>query len=259
MKGRAKWLKKPTSVEPKKKKDEADRKIEKKDDRKEVVTKEKEIKESVMKKLVALRVEDKMTPEELDQKVAEAVAARGRKGSDQREILRTLELLTKAARLQGPRKEIPVLMHLISSMFDTQRSIDDFMDLNQWNSCHRSLSRVMSLLESHPELSLRPYGSEELADISSGALDSVNSDVIAVAGSLDSFILKLEEEYTKSLQQINPHTQVRDGNKYQNLRGVSFSAQCWYVTLQHSYPENNLVMRELRVRRLLKMRSPLSI
>ena len=99
-------------------------------------------------------------------------------------------------------------MHLISSMFDTQRGIDDFMDLAQWNSCHRALSRVISLLETNRELSLRPYGTEELAGISNVSAESVPTNVIAVAGSLDSFILKLEQEYTKSLQQINPHTQV---------------------------------------------------
>jgi hypothetical protein len=33
-----------------------------------------------------------------------------------------------------------------------------------------------------------------------------------VVGSIESFVLRLEDEYTKSLQQINPHTQVgREG------------------------------------------------
>lgn len=31
---------------------------------------------------------------------------------------------------------------------------------------------------------------------------------IKIVGSLESFIVRLEDEYTKSLQQINPHTQV---------------------------------------------------
>jgi hypothetical protein len=37
-------------------------------------------------------------------------------------------------------------MHLISAMFDSQRVIDDYMDLQQWRTCYRSLYRVTSLL-----------------------------------------------------------------------------------------------------------------
>lgn len=31
---------------------------------------------------------------------------------------------------------------------------------------------------------------------------------LKIVGSLESFIVRLEDEYTKSLQQINPHTQA---------------------------------------------------
>lgn len=96
-----------------------------------------------------------------------------------------LAYLTSILSTVGPRKEIPVLMHLISAMFDSQRGkhqlppflystsssflhctydtswmtsdmryhyfffqsvIDDYMDLQQWRTCYRSLFRVTSLL-----------------------------------------------------------------------------------------------------------------
>lgn len=61
----------------------------------------------------------------------------------------------------GPRKEIPVLMHLISAMFDSQRVIDDYMDLQQWRTCYRSLYRVTSLLRDSKGLILGEYHARE--------------------------------------------------------------------------------------------------
>ena len=139
-----------------------------------------------MRKIASWQVEENITEEVLDKKINELVASRGRKNTDPREVLRKLEVLSKSARplgkrrespllstaepashiytylkrsktsfltisflyhyLPGPRKEIPVLMHLISAMFDSQRVIDDYMDLQQWRTCYRSLYRVTSLL-----------------------------------------------------------------------------------------------------------------
>lgn len=161
------------------------------------------------------RIEDKMTVEELDKKVTELIASRGRKGVDHREMLRQLEVLTKAARLHGAFKEIPVLMHLISAMFDTQKGIDDYMDHQQWNTCYRALSRVLSLIEENIHLRVLTLGTDDMADIVLSFSKSEITDddrktdsIVRVVGSVDSFVLRLEEEYNKSLQQINPHTQV---------------------------------------------------
>lgn len=179
----------------------------------------------MIRKTATYHVEDKMTEEELDKKVAELVASRGRKNTDSREVLRQLEVLTKAARIHGPRKEIPLLMHLISAMFDSHRSIDDFMELLQWRTCHRSLTRITKLLEQNNKLVLGTVAGDEVSDLLVGAhlksipdkkedadeedvVVEVDKNLLKVVGSLESFILRLEDEYTKSLQQINPHTQV---------------------------------------------------
>lgn len=162
--------------------------------------------------------DEKITEEELDRRVNELVASRGKKNTDVPLVLRQLEMLTKAARMHGPKKEIPVLMHLISSMFDAHRSIDDFMDLQQWRTCQRSLTRILTLLEQHKKIVLGTISIDELTDLgaqfkptpANGEEDdkSVSSNVVKVVGSIESFTLRLEDEYTKSLQQINPHTQV---------------------------------------------------
>ena len=218
LKGRARWLKK-APADATKKKEEV---VVKKD---RVVTKKKDYGEgaSNAKRIAAsLLNEVKLTEEELDKKVVELMATRGRKNTDPREVLRQLEVLTKAARLHGPRKEVPVLMHLISNMLDSQRSIDDYLEHNQWRTCYRSLYRVVTLMEANKKLSLGTIAGDEATDISNSTLmkvaevaapaTAVDPSVIKVVGSMESFIIRLQDEYTKSLQQINPHTKVKNEN-----------------------------------------------
>ena len=115
-------------------------------------------------------------------------------------------------------------MHLISAMFDSQRVIDDYMDLNQWRTCYRSLLRVVFLLHDNKALTLgvMPNDDDGLlsSQISKDFLKRRDDDPdeekpddktgpIRIVGSLETFLVRLEDEYTKSLQQINPHTQVR--------------------------------------------------
>lgn len=80
---------------------------------------------------------------------------------------------------------------------------------------------MTDILEARPELTLGPLSSETVADliqVGTGAEvdESEVADVIAevektgilrVVGSLSSYMMRLGEEYTKSLQSINPHTQ----------------------------------------------------
>lgn len=165
-----------------------------------------------------------MTEENLDKKVNELVASRGRKGTDPKTVLYQLEVLSKVARYFGPKKEIVVLMHLISSMFDANRTLDDYMDLRTWRTCRQSMMRVVTILESHKQLILSILTADDMTDLivtgkqtdflkkeesdDEDDKKKVNPNEIKLAGSLENYLIRLEDEYTKSLQQINPHTQV---------------------------------------------------
>jgi translation initiation factor 3 subunit C len=167
-----------------------------------------------------------LTIDELNKRLSDLIASRGRKGTDAREVLRKLEVLSRGARKFGSKNEIPVLMHLISSMYDGARGIDDFMDVQQWRTCYRSLARITALLHASPELSLGPISTEDDTDLVGGASKATmwkgsreekdeneakstgDPNVIRVVGSLGGFVSRLGDEYTKALQQINPHTSV---------------------------------------------------
>ncbi len=166
----------------------------------------------------AVRVPD--TEEELQKRLNELMASRGRKGTDPREVLRKLEVLARGSRKFGPRMEIPVLMHLVSSMYDGARGIDDYMEVQPWRTCYRCLLRITNILNANKKLSLVLMSAEDATDLFASKLSlmkkegeesatpNVDPNVIRVVGSLGAFIQRLEDEYTKALQQINPHTSV---------------------------------------------------
>lgn len=81
--------------------------------------------------------------------------------------------------------------------------------------------QVTDLLDERPELTLGQAGNEIVADlVQAGTGVEVGEDelaeslaevektgVLKVVGSLSSYMMRLGDEYTKSLQNINPHTQ----------------------------------------------------
>lgn len=83
------------------------------------------------------------------------------------------------------------------------------------------LPQVTDLLDERPELTLGQAGDEVVADlVQAGTGVGVGEDelaeslaevektgVLKVVGSLSSYMMRLGDEYTKSLQNINPHTQ----------------------------------------------------
>ena len=176
-------------------------------------------KEKIKKKVEEVKIKYGVdSVEELDKKVMEIFATRGRKNTDIKRTLHHLEMLTKASRIYGPRKEIPLLMHLISAMFDANKMIDEYMELDQWRTCYRALVRCVKLLNHNETLVLGVWTGDEIAtgvlkskvNPESSAQSNNDDNVIKVIGSLESFILRLEDEYMKSLRQLNPHTRVSD-------------------------------------------------
>lgn len=58
------------------------------------------------------------------------------------DVLRQLSVLAYVARRMGPIREIPIIMYLVSAMFDTLRNIDDYMETPMWKSCRGYINRV---------------------------------------------------------------------------------------------------------------------
>ena len=132
LKGRSFWLKRTTVVKEKVVKDKQGRSEERKR-AKEEAAKQRALQEEEAREK-ALN-EEELTPSAIQKRALEIVSSRGRKGSDPKKLLRQLEDLAGVASRFGPRVEIPVLFHVITAQFDTQRTIDDYMETPVWRSC----------------------------------------------------------------------------------------------------------------------------
>ncbi|CAM9880819.1 unnamed protein product, partial [Scytosiphon promiscuus] len=218
LKGRAKWLKKTDDTADVKKRKDEKRAAKVEDGKKK---KDKAVVVAGKDKGPALKLDLDITSEELEKRLRECLASRGRKATDPKDVLRQLSVLAYVARRLGPIREIPIIMYLVSSMFDTLRNIDELMETSMWKSCREYINRVTDLLEARPELTLGQMGNEVVADLLQAGTgvevdESEVADVVAevektgvlkVVGSLSLYMIRLGDEYTKSLQSINPHTQ----------------------------------------------------
>eukprot|EP01035_Chromulina_nebulosa_P020205 gene20205-26227_t len=205
-------------------------------------------------------IDKNVTEEMLEKKLKEIVGSRGRKGTNVKDSIRALEVLAKAARLHGPRREIPVIMHLISALFDSNKTIDEHMDVIDWRTAYRYLTRIISLLERNKTLVLGMMAEEDITDLmvansnkkasEEGKDDFVkpvvddNTGSIKVVGSLETFLTRLDEEYTKSLQQINPHTQeyVSRLADEASLMELSESIRFYYIRLNNYSVAANIAL-----------------
>jgi len=229
-----------------------------------------------LKPVNSWKLEDNMTEDVLDTKVNELVASRGRKGTDAKTVLYQLEVLSKVARYFGPKKEIPILMHLISSMFDANRSLDDYMDLRTWRTCRACMMRIISILDSNKNLILSVITADDITDLVVGGKQSdlmrkdiedekkkaINPNELRLAGSLENYLIRLEDEYTKSLQQINPHTQdyvIRLSDEalllelaekiqkyYQRVGDMKAAAHVALLRVEHLYYKHDSMSLEVR-------------
>lgn len=266
--GRAKWLKK-VDTSSKKKRGESDDMdqdaIEKKKLQQEArdALNRKKKEQEMIDKLNAANLRAKaelldanMTEDVLEKKVNELVMSRGKKGTDSKVVISQLEVLSKISRVFGPHREIPVLMHLISAMFDTNKLIDDYLDLLNWRSCYRYLTRIVRILNDRKKLVLSVLPNEDIIDLTSGSLvpdaqkkaeeeeslsKAKSGDLLKVTGSLESFITMLEADYTRALQQINPHTQVK---KIDNLTRFGKPLDTVYSSIKTSLFQIIILMYE---------------
>ena len=136
-------------------------------------------------------------------------------------------------------------MHYVSAQFDRIRNIDSFLPQNLWKECHRCLSRVVSALDAERDIKLGALKTDDMAatavlhkamskadetkaevktedggetkkeeapmtvvgaSAQDDQLDIDASGVLHVPGDLGAYVSRLEEQYTKALQKIDPHT-----------------------------------------------------
>ncbi|KAF9290878.1 Translation initiation factor 3 subunit c [Mortierella alpina] len=142
------------------------------------------------------------TQENLFKKLREVADARGKKNTNREEQVRILEKLLHIS--NTPYQKIRVFLSLISAQFDFAVGLSGFMSIPLWKNAEKYLNGLLTVLESNQDYVVKEDAPEE--DDSDKDRSPQNGETIFIQGSIVAFIDRLDDEFTKSLQNIDPHT-----------------------------------------------------
>ena len=144
---------------------------------------------------------EKITYEMVDKKLKDIIASRGKKGTDRHENAENLAYLATVSTCAS--QEIESLIMLISAQFDISGSMSAHMPIPIWKRCVNNLLRIDKLLSENKQITLtedvEPQPKPPPEDIVAGA-------PVQLWGSLCAFTERLDDEYFKSMQSIDPHS-----------------------------------------------------
>ncbi|KAJ8077050.1 Translation initiation factor 3 subunit c [Marasmius tenuissimus] len=170
--------------------------------------------------------------------------ARGKKNTDRADQIRILEQLLKVAVTSYQR--IRVLLALVSSRFDFNSSTTTYMPTDLWLSAQREVDQLIAIVASDSQYSIQEI-TEEYDELVERSPATEKDGVVRVRGSIISFIDRLDDEFTRSLQNIDPHgTEYVERLKDEKvLYSTICRAQAFYEKNKQEEPLGRVIMRRL--------------
>jgi len=143
------------------------------------------------------------TPESIFKHLRTILESRGKKNTDRLEQIKIMEKLAEVA--VTPYQKIRVLMTLISARFDLGSGGATSMPLEHWKAAEKELSLLLQILETEKD-HIVIEGAEEWDDDEKAPTLESGQKYIKIPGSIVSYVERLDDELTRSLQAIDPHT-----------------------------------------------------
>jgi translation initiation factor 3 subunit C len=171
------------------------------------------------------------SPESIQKHLRAIIESRGRKNTDRGEQIMIMEELNKVA--ETPYLKIRVLQTLVSARFDLGAGTATSMPLEHWKAAERELSALLTLLETHKD-HVVIEGAEEWDDDEKTPVMGPDDKYIKVPGSVVSYIERLDDELTRSLQNIDPHTSeyIERLTDEASLYNIILQGLLYYETIQ---------------------------
>ncbi|KAK8090325.1 eukaryotic translation initiation factor 3 subunit 8 protein [Apiospora hydei] len=155
---------------------------------------------------------------------------------------------------QHPYLSLRVLLTLVSARFDLSAgSTTSTMPLDQWKAAEKDLQTLFEILEKNKD-HIVIEGAEEWEDDDKPPTIGEGEKYLKVPGSIVSYVERLDDELTRSLQAIDPHTSeyIERLSDEGNLYNTIFKGMLYYEHLQKDstlqIPQdsvNRIVMRRL--------------
>lgn len=142
------------------------------------------------------------TPESILKNLRSIGESRGRKGTDRAEQIRILEKLLDVAVSEYQR--IRVLLVLISARFDTTSTTGSALDTAQWKAAQQELQKLFTILEANPNIVVIEAAEDWEDDEKLPVIDP--DELFKIPGNPTAYAERLDDEMTRSLQNIDPHT-----------------------------------------------------
>ncbi|CUS10887.1 unnamed protein product [Tuber aestivum] len=142
------------------------------------------------------------TPESIFKHLRVIIEARGKKNTDKGEQIKVMEKLYEVA--HTPYQRIKVLLALISTRFDLTTGALSYMATDQWKSAEKEFNTLLEVLEANPDYVVTETAEEW--DDDEKPPQPAPGEILKIPGSIVSFVDRLDDELTRSLQHIDPHT-----------------------------------------------------
>jgi translation initiation factor 3 subunit C len=143
-------------------------------------------------------------------------------------------------------QRIRVLLALVSSRFDYNSSVSAHMPIELWLSAQREVDQLIAVVTSNPSYSVQEI-TEDYDELVDRTPEDEKDGVVRIRGSIISFVDRLDEEFIKSLQNIDPHgTEYVDRLKDEKVLYCTICrAQAFYEMTRQDDPLSRVVVRRL--------------